>query len=198
LRLLVPAELDQEQRALYGDITGGPRSAGPQHFALTDAEGRLNGPFNAMLLSPPLGRALQELGAAIRYRACLTDRVRETAILVVAQAWDSAFERYAHERVGAAAGLTEAELLALREGRDPLLSDPVERAAWAFSRALTNRAGELDESEYAKLHATLGERTLFELSTLVGYYSTLALQLRAFAVPAPQPWRRPDTAVGLR
>jgi hypothetical protein len=31
----------------------------------------------------------------------------------------------------------------------------------------------------------LGERTLFELSTLVGYYATLALQLRLFNVPAP-------------
>lgn len=187
LRPLAPAELDVQQRALYAEITGGPRSAGPQLFALTDAEGRLNGPFNAMLLSPDLGRALQELGAAIRYRSCLTDRIRETAILVVAQVWDSAFERHAHERVGAAAGLTETELLALREGRDPLLSDPVEHAAWAFTRTLAGRSGALDEGEYDKARATLGERPLFELSTLVGYYSTLALQLRVFAVPAPPP-----------
>ncbi|MGW2291345.1 hypothetical protein [Streptomyces phaeochromogenes] len=31
----------------------------------------------------------------------------------------------------------------------------------------------------------VGERALFELATLVGYYSTLALQLRLFHVPAP-------------
>ncbi|WP_030612317.1 carboxymuconolactone decarboxylase family protein, partial [Streptomyces fulvoviolaceus] len=185
LRLLAPADLDVQQRALYAEITGGPRSTGPQHFALTDAEGRLNGPFNAMLLSPELGRALQELGAAIRYRTCLTDRIRETAILVVAQAWDSAFERHAHERVGAAAGLTKTELLALRDGRDPLLSDPAELAAWVFACALTSRSGALGEGEYDKARAALGERALFELSTLVGYYSTLALQLRVFAVPAP-------------
>lgn len=184
LRLLAPAELDAEQRGLYTEITGGPRAAGPQHFALTDTEGHLQGPFNAMLLSPVLGRALQELGAAIRYRTHLTARIRETAILVVAQMWDSAFERHAHERVGAAAGLTEAELLALRAGRDPRLPDPVERAAWAFTRVLASQSGTLDDHQYATARDALGERTLFELSTLVGYYSTLALQLRLFAVPA--------------
>jgi 4-carboxymuconolactone decarboxylase len=185
LRPLDPAELDVQQRALYEEITSGPRSAGSRHFALTDADGRLQGPFNAMLLSPTLGRALQELGAAVRYRTCLTDRIRETSILVVAQVWDSAFERHAHERVGAAAGLTRAELLALREGRDPGLSDPAEHAAWTFTRALAGRCGALDEREYDKARAALGERALFELSTLVGYYSTLALQLRLFDVPAP-------------
>jgi len=185
LRLLSPAELDVQQRALYEEITRGPRSAGAQHFALADADGRLQGPFNAMLLSPSLGRALQELGAAIRYRTCLTDRIRETSILVVSQVWDSAFERHAHERVGAAAGLTRAELLALREGQDPGLSDPAEHAAWSFTRTLTCRSGALDEGEYDKARAALGERALFELSTLVGYYSTLALQLRLFDVPAP-------------
>lgn len=45
--------------------------------------------------------------------------------------------------------------------------------------------GALDDGRYAELRAALGERALFELSTLVGYYSTLALQLRLFAVPAP-------------
>ena len=33
--------------------------------------------------------------------------------------------------------------------------------------------------------AALGEEGLVELSTLVGYYATLALQLRIFRVPAP-------------
>ncbi|MET7848546.1 carboxymuconolactone decarboxylase family protein [Streptomyces avermitilis] len=183
LRPLRPSELDAEQRELYEEITAGPRAAGPQHFALTDTEGRLEGPFNAMLLSPDLGRALQDLGAAIRYRTRLPARVRELAILVVAQAWNSAFERDAHERVGAAVGLSEAELLALREGRDPELSDPGEHAAWEFTRALVDKDGVLDEAQYDAARTALGEPILFELSTLVGYYSTLALQLRLFTVP---------------
>ncbi|WP_105972943.1 carboxymuconolactone decarboxylase family protein [Streptomyces geranii] len=185
LRRLAPVELTDTQRKLHATITGGPRARGPQSFALTDAEGRLHGPFNAMLLSPELGRALQELGAAIRYASQLPARTREMAILVVAASWDSAFERHAHERVGAAVGLTEPELLALREGADPGFTDPLEHAAWELTRTLVDAGGTLTDEEYERARGALDERTLFELSTLVGYYGTLALQLRLFAVPAP-------------
>jgi 4-carboxymuconolactone decarboxylase len=100
---LAPAELDGEQRALYDAIAGGRRAQGPQLFRLTDADGRLEGPFNAFLLQPRLGSALQALGTAVRYETRLSDRCREIAILVVAAHWRSDFERYAHEAVGRAA-----------------------------------------------------------------------------------------------
>ncbi|MFE7032213.1 carboxymuconolactone decarboxylase family protein [Streptomyces sp. NPDC057621] len=183
LPLLHPADLSPAQRLLYEEITGGPRSDGPQLFALTDTEGRLNGPFNAMLFSPRLGRDLQELGAAIRYRTDLSPRVRETAVLVVAAVWDSDFERYAHEPPARAAGLTEAQVRALRERADPGFTDPHERAAWSATRALATPSDPLDDDWYAAARAALGEAALFELSTLVGYYATLALQLRLFRVP---------------
>ncbi|MEV5407263.1 carboxymuconolactone decarboxylase family protein [Thermopolyspora sp. NPDC052614] len=180
LRRFTPDELDAEQTELHRAITGGPRAAGPQLFPLSDEEGRLRGPFNAMLLSPPVGDALQALGAAVRYGSSLPDRVREMAILVVAAHWGSDFEREAHEAVGRASGLTEDELTALREGRIPDLTDPAELAAVRVTSAMA-RTGRLADVEYDKAVATLGERALFELSTLVGYYATLALQLRIFA-----------------
>ncbi|MEV0968293.1 carboxymuconolactone decarboxylase family protein [Microtetraspora glauca] len=177
---LSPDALDEEQAELYRAITGGPRAAGPQAFALTDERGRLRGPFNAMLLSPPVGGALQAVGAAVRYHSVLTARVREIAILVVAAHWGSDFEREAHEAVGRTCGLTEAELAALREGALPGLPDPGELAAARAAAALA-RAGDLTDEEYGNAVAALGERGLFELTTLVGYYATLALQLRIFA-----------------
>jgi 4-carboxymuconolactone decarboxylase len=114
---LEPSALDAEQRSLYDAIAGGRRAQGPQLFRLADAEGRLEGPFNAFLLQPRLGSALQALGASVRYDTGLGDRCREIAILVVAAHWRSDFEWYAHEAVGRAAGLGDAELAALREGR---------------------------------------------------------------------------------
>jgi 4-carboxymuconolactone decarboxylase len=46
--------------------------------------------------------------------------------------------------------------------------------------------GDLDDAEYREAAAELGADGLFELLTLVGYYATLALQLRVFRVPSPE------------
>jgi 4-carboxymuconolactone decarboxylase len=181
---LPPQHLDEHQRQVYEAITGGPRAAGPRLFPLTDGAGCLLGPFNAMLLSPPIGTALQALGAAIRYESQLPARIREMAILTVAAHWDSAFEWAAHEAVGRHSGLTGDELAALRSGADPLLSDPTEAAALRAVRVLVARSS-LDDTEYAQAVDALGQRRVFELTTLVGYYSMLALQLRVFAGEHP-------------
>ncbi|MFF7274977.1 carboxymuconolactone decarboxylase family protein [Streptomyces griseorubiginosus] len=181
---LLPGALDEQQSEVYRAVTGGPRAAGPQAFPLTDADGRLRGPFNAMLLSPPVGMAVQAVGAAVRYESVLPDRVREMAILVVAAHWGSAFEWEAHEAVGRIHGLTEPELDALRAGGLPDLPDPAERAALHTTAALI-RTGALSDGAYDEMVAGWGERGLFELTTLVGYYALLALQLRVFSGEGP-------------
>lgn len=178
--------LDPLRRALYDTIVGGPRARGPRLFTLTDDAGRLEGPFNAMLLSPALGGPLQALGSAVRYGSALTDRAREIAILVVAARWDSAFERHAHEAVGRSVGITEDELAALRDGRYEVLADADERLVATTADALADRS-DLTDSEFAAARDGLGLELLFELTTLVGYYATLALQLRVFRVGPPPP-----------
>lgn len=180
LQPLPPDRLDDDQRALYEAITGGPRAAGPQHFALTAADGRLTGPFDGFLRSPALGGALQGLGAAVRYRSHLSSRTREAAVLLVSAHWDSAFERHAHEAVGRSIGLTDDDVLALRGGRVPSSSDDGERARLEVVQGLLR--GDLTDAEWARLAPSVGEQDLFELTTLVGYYATLALQLRVFRV----------------
>jgi 4-carboxymuconolactone decarboxylase len=182
--MLAPADLDDQQRALYDAIAGGPRAAGPRLFALTDAAGRLNGPFNAMLLAPEVGTALQELGAAIRYRSSLTARIREMAILAVAAHWDSAFERYAHEAVGRAAGLTGEQLRSLREGEQPRLDDPAEQTALDMVYALL-ADGDVAAPLFQRAVSLIGNQAIAELTSLVGYYAMLALRLRVFRVGLP-------------
>ncbi len=177
---LGPGALDGDQRTLYDSITGGPRAQGPQHFALTAADGSLNGPFNALLFAPTLGAALQEVGAAVRYRTALSDRVREAAILLVAARWRSGFERMAHEAVGRAAGLGDDDLAALARGEVPASADDDEAAALELTRLLLD--GDVPDADWARLAPVVGERGTVELTTLVGYYATLALQLRVFRV----------------
>ncbi|WP_426592404.1 carboxymuconolactone decarboxylase family protein [Cellulomonas sp. McL0617] len=180
---LVPAALDEAQRAVYDAVAGGPRAQGPALFRLVDPAGALEGPFNAFLLQPGLGMALQELGAAVRYGTTFTDRAREIAILVVAVHHDSAFEWYAHEAVGRHAGLTDAELDALRAGDVDSL--PYVEQVVARTTRLLLESRDLDDDAFTTAVDALGLPQVFELLTLVGYYETLALQLRVLRVAAP-------------
>lgn len=183
-----PDRLDARQRALYDSIVGGPRASGPQHFRLVDSAGGLEGPFNAFLLQPEVGECLQRLGAAIRFGTSLDDRERELAILVVAAEWNSGFEQHAHEAIGRAAGLTDEELEAIRAGADADTAEhwpnPRELSLVRLTRRLAHN-GNLDDRQYAAAVETFGATVLFELTTLVGYYATLALQLRVFGVSPP-------------
>jgi 4-carboxymuconolactone decarboxylase len=181
---LAPQDLDTAQREVYDSVAGGRRAQGPQLFRLTDDRGALEGPFNAFLLQPHLGNALQALGSSVRYDTTLGDREREIAILVVAVAWDSGFEWYAHEAVGRHAGLTDAELDAVRSGHFEELPSEAEQVVAATAHALASRHDLVDD-EYARAVAVLGLPQVFELLTLVGYYATLALQLRVFRVATP-------------
>ncbi len=184
LAKLLPTALDPAQRELYDTIVSGPRSDGPQAFPLTDDDGGLEGPFNAMLLSPPLGTAVQALGAAVRYGSALSPRSREIAVLTVAARWNSEFELYAHRAVGRTVGLSDEELEAIRQGRHHDLADPGEQVVAATTAALAHD-GDLTDEQYATATAILGLRALYEITTVTGYYALLALQLRAFRVPLP-------------
>ena len=181
LRRLTPDRLTGDQRALYATIADGPRASGHQFFALAADDGSLNGPFEALLLSPAIGTAVQELGAAVRYQSGLPNRLREMAILLVAAHWGSAFELMAHTALGRAAGLRDDDVDALLDRRTPPSADALEYAACAAVRALLT-AGDLDDGAYADVVEHLGEQAVFELTTLVGYYGLLALQLRVFRV----------------
>jgi 4-carboxymuconolactone decarboxylase len=208
---LEPSALDDDQRSLYDAIAGGRRAQGPQLFRLADAQGRLEGPFNAFLLQPRLGSALQALGSSVRYDTGLDDRCREIAILVVAAHWRSDFEWYAHEAVARSAGLTDPELAAVRDaglgdpepaavqdGDPELAAVPDGGPALAGREAVIARTvaalaarGDLDDAEYREAVSQVGTAGVFELLTLVGYYATLALQLRVFRVPVPDDAAQP-------
>ncbi|GGI07576.1 carboxymuconolactone decarboxylase family protein [Egicoccus halophilus] len=184
LRPLKPQELNAAQRQLYGQVSGGPRAAGPQRFRLTAGDGSLTGPFNVFLHAPTVGAALSSVGEAIRYGTSLPARLRELAILTVAGHRDSAFERYAHERVGRSVGITEEEMRALRNLDDLDLDDPAEAAAYAFCKQALRKRG-VDDAIFAAAAEQLGEQTLVELTALLGYYEGVALLLSVFDVGVP-------------
>ncbi|MGB3483857.1 MAG: carboxymuconolactone decarboxylase family protein [Mycobacterium sp.] len=183
LTSLPPDQLSAEQRVVYDGITGGDRLKGTQHFPVVAPDGSLNGPFGIMVNVPGVGGALQELGAAIRYRTSLSARVREIAILLVAWSLDSEFEWWAHERVGRAVGLTDAELAQLAQGQFES-SDAAEQAAADLCIILLD-GGSVSDENYARFAEILGAPAIVELTSLVGYYRTLAQLMAVFDVGIP-------------
>lgn len=176
-----PADMTDGQRTLYDWYATGPRAAPDSPFSLVDAEGRLQGPPAVWILSPTFGHALQQIGGAVRFGSRLPARAREIAILLVGHHHRSAFELYAHRLAGAAAGLTEADLAALADGKEPTGMSDVEACMFRTTRRILDR-GTLDDDEFRAAVGMLGEAGLLELVTIVGYYNMVAWQLAVFDV----------------
>jgi 4-carboxymuconolactone decarboxylase len=182
LRRLAPEEMTEEQRRLYEAILDDGRR-GERSALVQPGTNALRGPMNALLYSPAVGDALQRLGSAIRFETELGDRVRELAILTVAVSCESEYEWVQHEAIARRLGVSEADLVAVRDGG--ALSDPHEDAVCGLVRLL-DRGGDLDDAHFTRAIELVGNRGMVELTALVGYYRTLAQQLSLFRVVAPR------------
>lgn len=195
---LHPDELDPARREVYGSVVSGPLR-GETAFASTDDEGRLHGPFNVMLAAPGPGLALSELGAALRFRASLSERAREITILTLAALHRSAFMWYAHDAIARRIGMTEEEIVALAALEPAETFDDVERIVHHSVRLLVED-GDLDDVAFADLEQVLGSEGTVELIMLVGYYAMLALSMRVLRSPLPDgienPFAGPSPDVG--
>jgi len=185
LDLIHPAELAPAQRALYDAITGGPRAGQAGTVPITDADGRLLGPFAVMLLSPEVGNAMQQVGAKIRFGTALTGRERELAILSVAGVLRSDFERLAHEPAARALDLAQPQINAALAGRIPD-GLPADEAMVCRLARLMAADRTLSDEDYSDGLAALGRERLAELTWLVGYYGALALALAVFLPTLPE------------
>jgi 4-carboxymuconolactone decarboxylase len=181
---LTPDELDPEQRRVYDIIAGGPRARDARTLPVTDGEGRLHGPFAAMLAHPRIAEIMQTLGAAMRYEIDLTPRSREIATLAVASAARSNFEWYAHSLLGKAAGLTEDEIDALAAGSPAPSFSAEETLIWRVVNALV-RDRDLDDELFTEARAKLGDAGIVDLIALVGHYEFLSRSLRVWRTPVP-------------
>lgn len=178
------ADMTAEQREFYDSYATGFRAAPSATFLLVDEAGHLLGPPAIWIVSQPLGNMLQGLGTAIRYHLHFSERAQEIAILMVAHHLDSPFERFAHQQAGLKKGLTQQDIDAILAGEPPALVSAEEQAVYAATRRILD-TGTLDAHEYAKYAAVLSVAHLFELVTLIGYYSMLATQLSVFDIQPP-------------
>jgi 4-carboxymuconolactone decarboxylase len=177
LEPLRPEAMTEAQRALYDALLSGKRGSG-----LTAADGSLIGPFNAMLRNPHVGNRVQSLGEALRFETSLSRRVIEIATLVVGAHWRAQFEWWAHERLARQAGLSEAVIAAIKRGERPVLEDASEATAYSVASEMY-RTQRLSDATYARAVEHFGQAGVFELLSLIGYYTLVSLILNGFDVP---------------
>ena len=166
-----PDTLAPEQRAVYDAMVAGPR-------------GRVQGPLRVWLTSPVLADKTQALGAFCRFGTSLPPRLSELAILVTAAHWTSGFEWYVHAPIGIEAGLDAAAVEAIRSGATPTFARDDEAAVYAFATEIwtTKR---VSAATYARAVALFGEKTVVELTSLLGYYAIVSMTINVFELGLP-------------
>ncbi len=184
LRKFEADELDDEQRVIYDLYRPSEVAKRPRAMPLMDEQGHLLGPINSWLLSPQIGIGLQILGKAIRAAPLLSPRSQEIIILVVAQRIQSVFERAAHETVARANGIPDDVIDALSSGTPTKFEDAEEQICYDLTGLMMDN-GALSDSEYAHAVNVLGERKLFEVVAVVGWYQMIGLSLSVFQVVPP-------------
>jgi 4-carboxymuconolactone decarboxylase len=185
LALLGPDQLNSDQRKLYEQLqdTMVPW-AKKSGFQADTFDDRLIGPFNAMLRSPVISKALIGVTAAEGKETSLSEKVRQVVILTVGAAWQAAYELYAHVAVGREAGFDAATLQALVAGQKPASLAHEESVAYDFTHRLAT-THQIDAGLYEQAIVTFGEKGVVDMIYLAGQYMTISGLLNTFAVPAP-------------
>ncbi|MDJ0366776.1 carboxymuconolactone decarboxylase family protein [Hymenobacter sp. H14-R3] len=185
LALLSPDELDADQKKLYNQLqdTMVPwaRESG---FRADTYDDRLIGPFNAMLRSPLISKAVMGVTSAEGAETSLSEKVRQVVILTVGASWQAAYELYAHAAVGKKAGFDEATVQALVAGQKPASLTMDESVAFDFTQRLTHK-NQIDNELYERALIAFGEKGVVDMIYLAGQYMTISGLLNTFAVPAP-------------
>ncbi|MGI4884862.1 MAG: carboxymuconolactone decarboxylase family protein [Janthinobacterium lividum] len=185
LPLLAPAALDADQQKLYDALLAKTVPwANESGFQAATADGRVIGPFNAMLRSPRISQAMLALTNAEGEFTALSERVRQVVILTVGALWRADYELYAHAAVGAQAGFDAATVGALVAGQKPAALAADESLAYDIAHSLT-ATHQLAPALYAQAVATFGEKGVVDLIYLAGHYMIISGLLNTFAVPAP-------------
>lgn len=184
---LIDEPEDDELRELYERLSG---ASGGQMGVLNI--------FKTIAHNPRLLRAWIRMGTLLLAPGGITlsPRLREIAILRIAQQCGSEYEFAHHIRIAEAAGLTEDEISSLQDYDEDSSFSELDRAVVRYTDALA--AMSPDAPEIAReMKRWLSDRELVELSFCIGHWGMLARVLVPLQIPVddalvsqlPQEWR---------
>ena len=113
-------------------------------------------------------------------RNALPPRERELAILRTGFNCGAGYEWTQHRAIGLEAGLTEAEILAIKQGADEPSWGAIDRAILSACDELT-REFHVSDATWAAL-SPLGNKARMDLVMTVGQYTQVSMMLNSFGV----------------
>jgi 4-carboxymuconolactone decarboxylase len=142
------------------------------------------GPFVPLSRSPQLMMDAARMGTYLRFGNTLPRALSELVIILQARRWSQEYEWYVHAADARTAGLSEAIIQAVAEGRRPERMSDDEDIVYEFSRELNdNRA--VSDRTYARAVARFGEQGVMDLVGVNGFYSLISMALNVGRTPLP-------------
>lgn len=159
---------------------------------LVERKQEVFGPFVPLSRSPQLMINAAKMGTYLRFGNSLPRDVSEFAILLVSRRFTQQYEWYVHAADGKTAGLSDAIIQAVADGRRPEgMTDGME-IVYEFSNELNDFHSVTDRT-YARMVAKYGEQGMMDLIGLNGYYSMISMVLNVGRTPLP-----PGNTPGLK
>lgn len=175
--LLTEATMTPRQRESYQAIVSGPRKGA-------------SGPFNALLRSPEVADRVQKVGEYVRFGSTIPAALNELAILITGRFWGAQFEFWAHRRLARTAGLADAIIDAVAEGRRPSSMSDDERIVYDFCTELF-RDKAVSDATFKAVVDRFGDQGVIDLIAASGYYSIVSMVLNVDRYPLPAGERPP-------
>lgn len=168
-----PDNMSVAQRKVYDTVVSGPR-------------GRVVGPLRVVIHNADLAHYWQNMGRILRYETSIPLDLNELVILVTARRWTSNVEWAIHKKEAIKAGLALEIITAIELGELPNFENrPAAAEVYEFSRQILE-SGNVSDVIYSAIIARWGEVGAVELSSVVGYYSLVAMTLNIHQVPLPK------------
>ncbi len=156
----------------------------------TGYETGLRGPIGKWMHSPVLAKAMFDVRQRVRYGTDKDQRLTELAIISTAREFNNQYEYTAHEPLAKSAGL-EQEIIDIVRFRKPLDESisiagfgDTERVIIQFAREVISEE-RVSSDTFARAITIFGEEGVMDLTGLIGYYSFVAITLKAFDVQRP-------------
>ena len=174
-------------------LIGEERSDLASFIARVKAErGKLINLYRVLLNSPAIAAGWLDFNSTVRYQTALDAALREMIILRVSILNGAEYQARIHGASHALqAGLSTAQIAALADWQPSALFTPAQRAALAWTDAMT-RDIEVPDALHAELRRHFDDRAVVEITVLAGAYNMHTRVARALRIePETQGKARP-------